>query len=334
MIKINADQIKNKLGFPYYLIVGSDPYLQYSTKKFLLSAFRQAGFDEQITFAIDNQTDWMPIYDSCQALSLFSSKTTIILDFFDNLLNAAITSKLNTLCEILMPDVALMIAINKLTKAQENSAWYQALSDKLVVVSCITPDISALPQWIKQYLQQSEIAVESASIELLCYYYEGNLLALTQTIDQLKLLYPGHGITYAQVEQHIYDSAVFTPYHWIDAMLLHKSKRAIHILQQLKVNELEPLILLRVVQKELILLINLKKWSVEADFKQAFDHYKVWQNRRQIYTNYLMQFEIIGLYAILAELTEIEVSLKTDYDLAIWDKLAAFTLKFMGLTQC
>lgn len=334
MIRINADQITNKSGSSYYLLIGNDPYLQHYVKTQLQNAFKQAGFNEQLTFTIDNQTDWTAIYDSCQEMNLFSTSTLIFLDFGEGAINATITTKLNSLSEVLSPDIALIISLNRITKAQENSTWYKTLSDKLVIVNCTTPDTQQLPQWVKNYLQQQKITIEPQAIELLCYYYEGNLLALTQIIEQLKLLYPDAKLTYGEVESNINDSAVFTPYHWIDAMLAHKTKRAIHILQQLKMNEFEPLILLRIVQRELILLINLKKALQQKSFKQVFDQYKVWQNKRTIYTNYLNRFAIEDLYITLAKLTEMEIGLKHDNQLQIWDTLSSFTMQFMGLNKC
>lgn len=331
MIKISADQITNKLGAAYYLLIGNDPYLHHYALTQLQTSFKQTGFDEQISFNIDNQTDWTIIYDSCQAMNLFSTKTLIFLDFNDSSLTTAITAKLNSLCERLTPDIALVISLNKITKTQENANWYKILSDTLVVVNCSTPDAMQFPQWIKNYLQHQAIVIEPSAIELLCYYYEGNLLALTQIIEQLKLLYPNTEISYDQVESNIHDSAVFTPYHWIDAMVAFKTKRAIHILQQLKMNEFEALILLRIVQRELILIINLKKGLQHKSLKQVFDEHKIWQNKRQSYSDYLNRFEIEKLYITLAQLTDIEINLKNNSQLRIWDDLASLTMQFMGL---
>lgn len=334
MIKISADQITTKLGSPYYLIIGNDPYLQHYAKTQLKTSFKQLGFNEQLSFNIDNQTDWSTIFDSCQEMNLFSDNTLIFLDFGENSINANVTTKLNTLSEMLTAEIVLIISLNKITKTNENAQWYKTLSDKLVVVSCNTPDEVQLPKWLSNHLQQKQMQIEPEAIELLCYYYEGNLLALTQIVEQLKLLFPNQTITYDQVESNINDSAIFTPYHWIDAMVSHKTKRATHIMQQLKMNEFEPLILLRVIQRELILLINLKKGLSNKSFKQIFDEYKIWQNKRSMYTSYLNRFDIKDLFNTLKRLTEIEISFKNDNQLQIWDALSALTMQFMGLNRC
>jgi DNA polymerase III subunit delta len=334
MIKISAEKITHQLGSPYYLILGSDPYLQHYAQTELRIAFKQAQYDEQLSFTINNQTDWPAIYDSCQAMTLFSSKTLLCLEIGEGILNVSVATKLNTLCEMLTPDIGLIISLVKITKAQENSAWYMALSDQLVVVNCSTPDAAQLPQWITNYLQQMQMTIEQPAIELLGYYYEGNLLALTQIIEQLNLLYPSQTITYEQVESNINDSSIFTPFHWIDAILSNKAKRAMHILQQLKMNDFEPLILMRIIQRELILLINLKLALAKKSARQVFDEYKVWQNKRAMYTAYLNRFDIKNLFSSLAALTEIEVNLKHNNDLPIWDALLSLTMQFMGLNKC
>ncbi len=334
MIKISAEKITQQLGSPYYLILGSDPYLQHYAQTKLRKAFKQAEYDEQRSFTINGQTDWSAMYDSCQAMNLFSSKTLLYLDIGEGVLNVSVAGKLNTLCEMLTPDIGLIISLVKITKAQENAPWYKALSNKLVVVNCATPQAAQLPLWIKTYLQQMHMTIEQPAIELLSYCYEGNLLALTQIIEQLQLLYPNQTITYEQVESNINDSAIFTPFHWVDAMISNKAKRAMHVLQQLKMNDFEPLILMRIVQRELILLINLKLALTQKTPRQVFDEYRVWQNRRAMYSAYLNRFDIRSLFALLATLTEIEINLKHNNELPIWDALLSLSMQFMGLDKC
>ncbi|XKM14095.1 DNA polymerase III subunit delta [Orbaceae bacterium ac157xtp] len=334
MIKITPNQLNAKLeqhnDWRFYLTVGSDPYLQQLAQSQIQTKYRQLGFEQRI-FTIDNQVDWNLIFDATQAMSLFSSQTLIVLQFGENALNVAITKKLEQLTANLSSDVNILISLAKMTKTQENATWLKPLLDQLIIVTCNTPEIAQLPQWINQQLINLNLKIEPQGIELLSYHYEGNLLALAQTLERLKLLYASANIvSYAQVEQNINDSAVFTPYQWVDAMLLGKTKRATHILQQLKMNDAEPLILLRVIQRELILLINLKKIAEKQSLKDAYDLYKVWQTRRSLITPYLNKTSLKQLYQILNKLTELEVTLKNDYSSPIWEQILAFSLLFTG----
>lgn len=80
-------------------------------------------------------------------------------------------------------------------------------------------------------------------------------MALAQALERLSLLWPDGKLTLPRVEQAVNDAAHFTPFHWVDALLMGKSKRALHILQQLRLEGSEPVILLRTLQRELLLLV-------------------------------------------------------------------------------
>ncbi|QIQ21593.1 DNA polymerase III subunit delta [Zophobihabitans entericus] len=336
MIKINTEQLTSKLDslkqqqklLPYYFLVGTEPYLQHQAQTVLQQNLKQAGFEEQYIFTIDAQTDWNKIYDHCQSLSLFSSQTLLVLLFGENGVNTTITAKLNELIPLLNPDIALILSLGKITKPQENSVWFKALSEQSLWVNCTAPDTAGLPQWLNQQAQAKGLKLEPQSIELLSYYYEGNLLALSQILEQLILLFPEGKVSFEQIENNINDSAIFTPYHWIDAILAGKTKRTMHILQQLKLNEVEVLILLRTIQRELLLLINLKRSSMPV--RQAFDQYKVWQNRRPLFTQILNRLALHDLYQALNKLTQIEISLKQDYSTEIWRELESLSLLLIG----
>ena len=114
--------------------------MQHYAQTKLRKAFKQAQYDEQLSFTINSQTDWSVMYDSCQAMNLFSNKTLLCIDIAEGVLNVSVAAKLNTLCEMLTPDIGLIISMVKITKTQENASWYKALSDQLVVVNCSTPD--------------------------------------------------------------------------------------------------------------------------------------------------------------------------------------------------
>lgn len=332
MIKIYANQLNTKLeqdnSWRYFLTVGNDPYLQDIAQTKITETLRLRGFSEQTVFIIDNQTNWDSIYENSRSMSLFSNLTLIILQFSDHSLNASTAKKLDELSKSISPDVSLLICLPQMTKSQESAHWVKTLSDHLLIISCNTPDINQLPNWINQQLQNHDLTIEKQGIELLCYFYEGNLLALSQMIEQLKLLYPDGKISYSQLESNLEDCAIFTPFHLIDAMLMSKAKRVVHILQQLKTNDTVPLILLRTIQRELIQLINLKKDAAKSNLKVAYDNYKVWQNRRNIITPYLNKTSLEQLYKNLNILTELEIALKSDYEAPIWENLTSLCLQF------
>lgn len=79
-------------------------------------------------------------------MSLFASRQTLLLLLPENGPNAAINEQLLTLTGLLHDDLLLIVRGNKLSKAQENAAWFTALANRSVQVTCQTPEAgSAAP---------------------------------------------------------------------------------------------------------------------------------------------------------------------------------------------
>jgi DNA polymerase-3 subunit delta len=164
----------------------------------------------------------------------------------------------------------------------------------------------------------------------LCYCYEGNLLALAQSLERLSLLYPDGKLTLPRVEEAVNDAAHFTPYHWLDALLAGKSKRAWHILRQLQQEDSEPVILLRTVQRELLMLLNLKRKMDTTPIRTLFDQQKVWQNRRALVTQALQRLSLAQLSQAVRLLTQMEITLKQDYGQSVWAELESLSMLLCG----
>ena len=240
--------------------------------------------------------------------------------------NAAINEQLASLVTLLHDDLLLIVRGNKLTKAQENAAWYTGLANNAVQVSCQTPEQAQLPRWVAARAKLNNLQLDDAANQLLCYCYEGNLLALAQALERLALLWPDGKLTLPRVEKAVNDAAHFTPFHWVDALLMGKSKRALHILQQLRLEGSEPVILLRTIQRELLLLVNLKRQSAHTPLRTLFDKHRVWQNRRGMMGDALNRLNPAQLRQAVTLLTRTEITLKQDYGQSVWAELEGLSL--------
>lgn len=329
MIRLYPEQLRAQLSEGLraaYLLLGNDPLLLQESQEAVRQAATAQGFEEHHRVQIDASTDWQELFAVCQALSLFSSRQTLLLLLPDNGPNAAINAQLETLTGLLHDDILLLVCGNKLTKAQENAAWYAQLADRSVLVTCQTPEQAQLPRWVASRAKQMNLTLDEAANQLLCYCYEGNLLALTQALERLSLIWPDGKLTLPRVEQAVNDAAHFTPFHWVDALLGGKSKRALHILQQLRLEASEPVILLRTVQRELMQLVTLKRQSAHTPLRALFDQQRVWQNRRALVTEALNRLSVEQLYQAVRLLSQIELTLKQDYGQSVWAELEGLSL--------
>ncbi|ATM96734.1 DNA polymerase III subunit delta [Yersinia frederiksenii] len=335
MIRVYPEQLVAQLHEGLracYLLCGNEPLLLQESQDHIRHVAAQHDFSEHFSFTLDAHTEWDNIFSLCQALSLFASRQTLLLSFPDSGLTAPMNEQLVKLSSLLHPDILLILRANKLTKAQENSAWFKALSKNGVFVSCQTPELAQLPRWVGTRAKSLNLEIDDAAIQLLCYCYEGNLLALSQALERLSLLYPDGKLTLPKVEQAVNDAAHFTPYHWLDALLAGKSKRAWHILQQLQQEDSEPVILLRTLQRELLQLLTLKRQLEQVPLRTLFDQFRVWQNRRPLMTQALQRLSMQQLQQAIHLLAQIEVRLKQDYGQSIWPELETLSMLMCGKT--
>lgn len=293
-------------------------------------AAQQQNFSEHHNISLDAHTDWDAIFSICQAMSLFASSQTLLLIFPENGLSVLIGDQLIKLSALLHNDILLILRGPHLSKADENSAWFKSLSPKTVCVSCQAPEKMQHQRWLAARAKLMKLELDNAANQLLCYCYEGNLLALSQALERLSLLYPDRKLTLPRVEQAVNDAAHFTPFHWLDAILAGQSKRSWHILQQLQQEDVELTILLRILQRELLLLLTIQRRMASLPLRTLFDQHKVWQNRRNLMTQAVQRLSTSQLQQAVQQLVQIELTLKQEYSQSVWPALETLSILLCG----
>lgn len=333
MIRLYPEQLTSQLADKLqacYLIFGKDPFLAQESVDQICQVAKQQGFTERYSYSLDTSTDWDTIYCLSQSLSLFASRQVLILILPENGPTAVIAEKLLKLAELLHPDLLLILRGGKLTKAQENSSWYKRIGQDGVYINCLTPEQSRLTQWVTQRAKAMSVTLNKRANQLLCYCYEGNLLAINQVLEQLSLLYPDGNLTLPRVKEAVNNTVNITPYHWVDALLAGKIKRSWHILQQLQGEDYEAVILLRIMQCELLLLLTLKQQNNDKDFKKLFDQHKIWQARRPLIRAALQRLTLHELQHAIQLIIQAELYLKQDFSHSIWPKLETLSMLLCG----
>ncbi|HHF3731138.1 TPA: DNA polymerase III subunit delta [Haemophilus influenzae] len=321
-----------------YLLQGQDPLLLSEIEDTICQVANQQGFDEKNTIQVDNQTDWVQLIESCQSMGLFFSKQILILNLPENF-TALLQKKLQELISVLHKDVLLILQVAKLTKATEKQAWFITLNQyepNAILINCQTPTVENLPRWVKNRTKAMGLDADDEAIQQLCYSYENNLLALKQALQLLDLLYPDHKLNYNRVISVVEQSSIFTPFQWIDALLMGKANRAKRILKGLQAEDVQPIILLRTLQRELFTLLELTKpqqriMTTEKlptqQIKTEFDRLKIWQNRRPLFLSAIQRLTYQKLYEIIQELANIERLAKQEFSDEVWIKLADLSVK-------
>ncbi|MFZ7233971.1 DNA polymerase III subunit delta [Avibacterium avium] len=341
MQRLFADQLSASLEkklASIYCLVGQDPLLLQESKDLICAVAKQQGFDEKNEITLDNSTDWIALNEQVQSMGLFFNRQILLLNFPENL-TAPLQKRLAELIGLLNQDVLLILQTAKLTKPMEKQDWFVQANQfdaQFSIVNCQTPNIEQLPRWIVGRSKALEIFVEPEAIQLLCYSYENNLLALKQTLQLLALLYPKEKITLSKVQNVVEQSSVFTVFQWIDALLEGKSQRARRILDGLRGEDIQPVILLRTLQRELITIltltapqqqINIDSPLSTARLREQFDQLKIWQSRRPLFLQAIQRLTYRKLYKIIQQLAELERLVKLEFSDDVWEKLADISIQ-------
>ncbi|WP_072668648.1 DNA polymerase III subunit delta [Vibrio injensis] len=329
-MRLYADKLSETLNrslSSIYLILGNEPLLIQESRLAIERKAREQGFTEKYRFNADASLNWDEVYDCCQSMSLFSQRQIVEIEVADSGFNAALGKELASLTSTLSPDVLLVIIGGKLAKAQENTAWFKALSAQACWVNCLTPELSRLPQFVAARCRALGLKPDNEAIQMLAQWHEGNLLALVQSLEKLVLLYPDGQLTLLRLEESLSRHNQFTAFHWIDALLEGKANRAQRILRQLAAEETEVIILIRTVQKELFQLLQMRQALETQAIGTVFNQHRIWQTKRPLYSAALQRLSVPQLRHLLQLLAQCELLAKTQYVQPIWPLMQQLSLQ-------
>ncbi|MBR0573938.1 DNA polymerase III subunit delta [Pasteurella atlantica] len=327
--------ILNKELRPVYFLIGQDLLLVNETKELIIQFARKNDFDEQIEMTVSNETNWEDLFEKMQSIGLFFNRQIVILNLPENI-NAAYQKKLQEFVSLIHSDLLIIFHFPRFTKTIEKQPWIAQISP--LAINCQTPDGTKLSAWLTQRAKVMNLQLDSEANQLLCYSYEGNLLALKQALQLLQLRFPEGKISFNKVKEVIEQSAQFTPFQWIDALLEGKISRALRILSHLKNEDVSPIILLRIIQKELLILLDLTGTNLQNvalnqplisdNLRMEFDRLKIWQNKRSFYQSAISRLTYYQLFHLCQQLAELERKIKKDFSDEIWLELERFSFKF------
>lgn len=237
---------------PLYLISGDVPLLVQETRENIFSAARSRGFSDKETCHINSSFQIDSLIKSLKNIGLFDQKKIIDIRNpsakFDGELIKALTDHLTHPVD----DRIIIISTEKLTPAQQKSAWFELFRKSAVFVSIWPIAIDTLPQWIIERAKKLTLTMPIDVAKLLATFTEGNLLATQQALEKLQLLHPNAEITRDLLLTVLSDHAHFSIFDLSDAIARSNQNprvskeiyRITRILSQLELRSEEPVLVL------------------------------------------------------------------------------------------
>lgn len=353
-MKIYHNQLDRTLqqGFkPVWLVFGDEPWQKNNSLAAIKNHAKSQGFSEVIRFSSHNGFDWQQLLDEYQSLSLFASQRIIEVELTTVKVGDVGNKALLVLAERLTQDinsghvpqdVIFIFHGEKLDAVSANRKWFKSLSQLGCYLPLYDIELKAMPQWLNNQARQLQLSISTELNALLIELFEGNLLALTQELDKLVLLFGSQPISIEQAEQIIIKQAKFNPFQVIDALLLGDCAKCITMLDQLQQEGMAPTQLMWVFHKEIKQLYAMLNQLAQGDsIATIYKQYRIWDKRKPLYQHALTHIKLSNVKRAMVRIADIDLLSKTSSEFNIFilladlcitlyhgEKTAAFSLNY------
>ena len=258
-------QLRKSL-LPAYAIHGDEPLLAMEAADAIRAAARRAGFTEREVLEPGRGFDWSEFTHATGSLSLFATKKIVELRLPSGKPGPQGSAAIAAYCERPSEDQLLLVALPRLDRAGQGSAWFNALARLGAVVDIWPLDRARLPAWIGERLARQKQRAPREVLEFLTERVEGNLLAAHQELQKLALLAPEGELALDTVQEAVASVARYDPYDAADALVSGDLARYVRVIEGLRAEGEQPTFVLFVISSA---LFALQEGSAERIFNRT-----------------------------------------------------------------
>ena len=253
-----ASSLKKRLA-PIYLIAGDEPFQLMQAADTIRTAARMQDYNERLVLDTEAGFDWNALRNAVNHLSLFAHRRILDLRMPAGKPGVAGSKALIDFAVQPPADTLLLVQTSRLDRGALGSVWLKALDRAGVIVQVWPLNARETAHWITARLSEKGFCASGDAISVLTERAQGNLLAASQEIDKLDLLYSNpvqraKPLDREQVLSSVVDSARFNVFDLVDAVLGGDCTRAVRILHGLAAEDCKPSLVLWSLSEPLRLL--------------------------------------------------------------------------------
>ena len=283
-MKIQANQLSSRLGKSLascYLVTGDEHLLVAEALDSIRDAARERGFTSRELHVATAGFDWNQLRAAGGNLSLFAEKRIVELRLPTGKPGRAGGQAIVDMVEQSGPELLFVVSAPKLDRSNAASKWVKSIDAAGVSVPVWPIGVRELPGWIAARMRSQGLDPDSAAVRLIADRVEGNLLAAAQEIEKLRLLLGEGNVSADDVSRAVADSSRYDVYKLADAAVGGDTKRALKILAGLRIEGIEPVIVMWSLTRELRTLAKLDDLIRQGlDLSAGLNKAGVWRNRQ------------------------------------------------------
>jgi DNA polymerase-3 subunit delta len=326
--KLDAALKKDLL--PIYFFSGDEPLQLGEAADAVRRAAREQGFTEREVMHVEKGFDWNELLMASNAMSLFAEKRVIDLRLPSGKPGKEGGAALAEYAARPPEDTILLISSGKVDKRSQSAKWYKAL-DKIGATLQVWPvESNEMPRWMDQRLRSRGLQADKDAVRMIAERVEGNLLAAAQEVDKLLLLNGAGALSVGQVEAAVSDSARFDVFGLVDAALLGDVSRTTRMLDGLRGEGIEPILVLWALTRELRSLADM---AAQIESGKGVDGVlaRVWGKRKGPVKSGLQRHNRARWQQMLRRAARLDRVIKGAAPGNAWDELLQLTLLMAGV---
>jgi len=330
-MKLNYHDLKghlaNKLA-AIYIVSSDDLFLKQDVIRQIRKTADQAGYKDRSRYIIESGFDWNALYSNLFSASLLTEKRFIELDARHAAPGKIGGEVLEAYAASPSPDTILIIDSKKIDDKIAKSAWYRACDKSGITIPLWPIPREQLPKWILQRAKSYKLDMTHDAAVLLSDYIEGNLAAAAQAIEKIYLLQHKQLIDASIVETILTDESQFSIFDFVESLISGNQKRALHILEHLKIEGTEPTLILWGITRELRMLDAMAQALKQgSNYETVFKQNRIFAKRQAAIRSFLGSKTSEDCRQLLCQAAKLDRMMKGALAGNVWDNFQFFCLR-------
>lgn len=327
---LKATQLDSDLKrqlLPVYFISGDEPLQLGEAADAVRQAAKTKGYESRELFTMDAHFSWPDFLQAADSMSIFADKKVIDLRLPSGKPGIEGSKALVNYCQRLPEDTVLLISAGKLEKSAKKTKWVTTLEKHGIAIQVWPLEGADFLQWLEQRLQRKGLSTDKQGLKLIASRVEGNLLAATQEIEKLYVLFGQGVLTVEQIRVVLVDASRYDVFNLVDAALSGRVDRVTKILAAVKQEGVVAPVVLWALSREIRSLINIQQ-QLDAGQPQnsVFMKHQVWDNRKKLVSHALNKLNQKALMSSLLVAAKADRQMKGQEEGDCWQSLLQICL--------